>query len=386
MSRPAEQRRRHAAELASTSRLLAREVPVPSFGVRGLQAYKPWGNQSWAACWETAIRQQMQTRKREDPAVPLEDACPCPKLPPQTCNHVTPRRWRRKAVRLVAAVSAHIGDETEWMLLRRALCSIRSHHPDASILVVDQASPEDLFRRLSVISDRGNASISVCRSHKASSWALGAIQQAYEWAQVIDATHVAYFQHNMMLNQPLPLSNHGDSALSTYPNCSFASFQVFPGDNYDSMYRTKHFVMRMWVDHEWTTRLHQRTAKGASGVYSHGFVATTRALQALDEIGLFGVRVCSKFQDEGVERMLGRAAEGPLNSTQSRCNLDGDLFSDAIGPSTSQTSARSFYVEKVSHLRPSNFVMRAGRSVTTYSELNHSQIMASIGHLCPAFM
>ena len=140
----------------------------------------------------------------------------------------------------------------------------------------------------------------------------------------------------------------------------------------------KHFVLKSWVDREWNVRLRQATPKKFYGVYSHGFVATRSAVETLERIGLFQVRVCSKFQDEGTERMLGLAAEGPLGSPQSRCNLDGSLFHPAA------QSTEGLHVDKVSHLRPSNNVFRAGNSTVTYGQLNKTALAASIAEGCPA--
>eukprot|EP00966_Prymnesium_polylepis_P065816 1527106-Prymnesium_polylepis.1 len=184
----------------------------------------------------------------------------------------------------------------------------------------------------------------------------------------------------MALRRPLPLGNQS-AAVVTRPGCSFVSYQTFRGQNYDSEERMKHFVLKAWVDREWTVRLTQPTPKKYYGIYSHGFVAAGAAVQAMARLGLFRVRVCSKFQDEGTERMLGMVAETGLGSPQARCNLDGSLFHPAH---TAEQDVRDLYVDKVSHLRPSNSVFKAGASTLTYAELNGSALADSIAARCPS--
>ncbi|KAL1521798.1 hypothetical protein AB1Y20_021451 [Prymnesium parvum] len=335
-------------------------------------------SRSWALCWDAALRSRPQpTNASALSPFPDDGACPCPSLPPPLCRP-RPPLWRPAMPRLLVAISVHVTDSSGWLLLRRAVCSVFTHHPNASVLLVDQASPHPFAARIVCLAF---ARLSICRHAAASRWAYGAIELAHSWAEAHNATHVAYLQHTMALRRPFPLGGLGTSALLTHPNCSFVSFQVFRGQNYDSEERMKHFVLKAWVDREWNVRLHQPTPKKYFGVYSHGFVATRGALDTMRGIGLFNIKICSKFQDEGTERMLGMAAEGPLNSPQASCNLDGSLFHPQHDV---EKEMSSLYVEKVSHLIPSNFVMKAGASTVTYSQLNQSRITDIIAHQCPS--
>ena len=350
--------------------------PRDSTGPMAQPSYSPRGARSWAVCWEVALRTRLQSKNvTERRALPGDDTCPCPEPQAPACSYKEPR-WDGASARLLVAISAHITDQVSFLLLRRSICSVFSLHPGASVLVVDQASPRPFSLHVQRLGGAG-AAISVCRYPRASAWAFGAFEQAYKWLMAHGATHLAYLQHTMALRRPLPLGNLS-TALHSRPGCAFVSYQTFRGQNYDSEERMKHFVLKSWVDREWNGRLHQTTPKKFYGVYSHGFVAARSAMETLERIGLFRVHVCSKFQDEGTERMLGLAAEGPLSSPQILCNLDGSLF-HAAGQRTD-----GLHVDKVSHLRPSNNVFKAGNSTLTYGQLNRSALAESIATRCPA--
>ena len=348
--------------------------------------WSPGGHVAWSACYEAALRGSVRMR------VAMNDsacACPAPHALvmhdrvtglPGLCSAAGPSLWASSATtrerRLLVAISAHVSDPKGLLLLQRATCSVLSLHAEAAVLVVDNASPPPYAAQLRLLAE-GGTRVHVCRSPRASGWAFGVLQQASEWVVRYGATHFAYLQHSMALRRPLPLA-------PLPHNCSLACYQHFPGRNFDSEERAKHWLLREWVVREWA-RLGGKYPKNSAfhGIYSHGFVATAQALAALATRGLFQVRVCTKTQDEGSERLLGLAAESVVGDLQHLCTLDGPLFH----PSRSEAHEQeALHVDKISHIRPSNSVWKAGTSTATYGTFNATQLAAYVRARCPTLM
>ena len=343
--------------------------------------WSPVGRIPWSVCYETMLRSSQRRKTGIN-----DSACLCPPRQqlvmhdkvsgaPGACQLGARSVWPEGegVPRLIVAIAAHISDAKAWLLLRRSVCSVLHYHPEATLVVVDNASPLEFatqLRHLAASSRRVHA----CRSSRSSGWGFGALAQASEWVDQQEATHFAYLQHSMALRRPLPLA--------TLPvNCTFVNYQHFRGRNMDSEERAKHWIMRAWVEREWNALGGVWPKNDAfHGVYSHGFVSTRRAMSTITSLGLFHARVCSKTQDEGTERLLGLAAEAVADSPQGRCSLDGPLFH----PSQSEMrDVETLHVEKISHLRPSNSVFKAGASTTSYRKLNMTQLATEIGRRCP---
>ena len=169
------------------------------------------------------------------------------------------------------------------------------------------------------------------------------------------ATYFAYLQHTMRLRRALPLSSLARR------NCSMMAFQSFPGGNFGNFERAPHWVLRTWVQrHAAALGLDPNVLDRSTGVFSHAFVASADALTRLAARSIFGARLCSKFQDQGAERLLGAAADQLLapSHSQARCTIDGPLYQDghhacctAAQMETSRTGfdGQGITMEKVAH-------------------------------------
>ena len=139
------------------------------------------------------------------------------------------------------------------------------------------------------------------------------------------------------------------------------AFQSFPGGNFGNFERAPHWVLRTWVQrHAAALGLDPNVLDRSTGVFSHAFVASADALTRLAARSIFGARLCSKFQDQGAERLLGAAADQLLapSHSQARCTIDGPLYQDghhacctAAQMETSRTGfdGQGITMEKVAH-------------------------------------
>lgn len=244
----------------------------------------------------------------------------------------------------------------------RCLCSVLSQHPGSLILLTDNESPAtaNQFAVSQLAGHFGSGQIVVCR-HTPSVWSFGALDWAAQAALSLGAKHFAYLQHTMQLRRQLPLSS------LTERNCSLMNFQHFSGSNFDTEERLKKWILKSWM--LWQAKLLGLDGNRIqSGIYSHAFVAEASALRAFTSRGVFRLPLCSKFQDQGAERLLGLAADELLteHEPQKRCSIDGPLFRYIANASAtvsmaaadaffaSEGASRGAVMQKISHIKPTS--------------------------------
>ena len=115
---------------------------------------------------------------------------------------------------LVVGIGAHVSSAEHAHLLERAAESVRKHHPEATLVVVDNGSPQEHF-----IAPEGAEVV----RHSRSRWAFGAINASLSIALASEARCYTYMQHSMELLRPLPLAR--------LP-CSVVAFRTFDADNW----------------------------------------------------------------------------------------------------------------------------------------------------------
>jgi hypothetical protein len=220
---------------------------------------------------------------------------------------------------LLVVIAAHCPDEQQWILLMALICGVRKFHGErTTIFIVDNGSPPPYDEKIHIIARLDDRVL-----HKrfgATRWEWGALNETMSWLDKHGADrfkHVAYFQHSMVLERPLPLD-----ALA----CPLVSFQRFgPG------WFGTNFVERCDA---WMVTLDKNLAKQPCRVpetlyftYSVSFVAHAWAALKLHRLGLWSRigPLTQKGEDETTERLMAVASDYFLRSGPDLCNLDGDF-------------------------------------------------------------
>jgi len=220
---------------------------------------------------------------------------------------------------LLVVIAAHCPDEQQWILLMALICGVRRFHGEhATIFIVDNASPPPFEEKISLIAHFDSRILH--KKFSTTRWEWGALNETMSWLDNNGAgkfKYVAYFQHSMVLEKPLPLAELA---------CPFVSFQRFgPG------WFGTNFVQ---LCDSWMTKLDNSLVNEPCRVpeyiyftYSVSFVAHAWAALKLHRLGLWSKigPLTEKREDQATERLMGIASDHFLHSGPELCNLDGDF-------------------------------------------------------------
>ena len=213
-------------------------------------------------------------------------------------------RPKRCAVPLVFAIPTHIKDIIGRKIFELCLLSIRTHHPEAPVVVVDNASPKPEVVAAVVGAARlKNQSIEIMRVARESVWELGALREAVFGAETGGCVPDAYvlMQHESVVLGPVVVA--GGSMPCPVTPLTVGSLGCWRGS-------IPHHCELMAVPcdhaaHNFSTPGGVVRPPCGGGMTHVQFAATAQGIRDLCATGLFKVNVTSKLMDQQSEMFTG---------------------------------------------------------------------------------